>query len=214
VTLSRPALVLAALGLAASGVPALAADAPKTSATSSSFFLVQDGCGAETGPGRLEVKKLQSDAPGCGTIGGLPFDEVFAQTGAIEPTSFDTVGKGLPIVLDASRKVTGQLTGSAWLGVGAGGAGVVQFDVAATARTASGSTVDFGSTSVSGMGAPGQDEVQVPFELTVPSTANGQRITSISLLVLQRGLNTSYSATAYGGESYVVLPTKAPGKKK
>lgn len=34
--------------------------------------------------------------------------------------------------------------------------------------TASGATVDFGSTTVTGMGGPGSDVVPVPFELTVP----------------------------------------------
>lgn len=219
VRLARPALALALGAVAVAGLPALAADAPKTSTTSSTFFLVQDGCGAETGPGRLEVKKLESDSAGCGTVGGLPFNEVLHQVEGVEPDSFDTVGKGLPITLDATKKLTGQVSALSWFAglVPTGGVGRVEFDVAATARTAAGTTVDFGSTTVSAMGAPAQDVVQVPFSLTPPATANGAKITSLSLLVSLRGANAGYSAYAFGGESYVVVPTKvvkpAPKKK-
>lgn len=219
VRLVRPALALALGAVAVAGLPALAADAPKTSTTSSTFFLVQDGCGAEMGPGRLEVKKLESDSPGCGVVGGLPLNEALHQVEGVEPDSFDTVGKGLPITLDATKKVTGQVSALSWFAglVPTGGAGEVEFDVAATARTSAGGTVDFGSTTVSAMGFPGQDVVQVPFELTPPATANGAKITSLSLLVSLRGANAGYSAYAFGGESYVVVPTKvvkpAPKKK-
>jgi hypothetical protein len=52
----RPAL---ALGLATAALfagVASATDAPKTSATSSTFFLRQEGCGTTAEPGRLEPK--------------------------------------------------------------------------------------------------------------------------------------------------------------
>lgn len=211
--------VAAAAALAGGALPSFAADAPKTSATSSSFFLVQDGCGADTGPGRLEIKKLESDSPGCGTIGGVPFDEAFAQLGDPIVDSFDTVGKGLPIVLDATKKVTGQVSAEGWYEglVPVGGVGTVEADISVVASTLSGASVDFGTTTVSAMGAPGQSVVSLPFTLTAPATANGQKIKSISMSVSLHGANIGYSAYKFGGDSFLVIPTKvvkpAPKKK-
>lgn len=219
VRLARPALALALGAVAVAGLPALAADAPKTSTTSSTFFLVQDGCGTETGPGRLEVKKLESDSAGCGTIGGLPFSEVIHQAEGATPDSFDTVGKGLPITLDATKKLTGQVSALSWYAglVPTGGVGQITFDVTATAVTTAGTSIDFGSVTVSASGAPRQDVVSAPFSLTAPASANGAKLKSLSLGVVLRGANVGYSAYAFGGQSYVVVPTKvvkaAPKKK-
>ena len=203
----RLALGLALAVSAATGLAAHAEKAPKTSDRSATFFLRQEGCGSTAEVGRLEPKGGGDGATGCGTIGGLPFDEVF---GEAEP--FATSGKGLPLNLDPTRKVTGQLAAGSWIGNGTGGVGQVTFDVALFGTAANGEKLDFGSTTVSAAAAPGKDVVLVPFELKVPARASSAAVKGLVLEVLQRGANVGMSAKQLDGDSYVVLPTR--GKKK
>ena len=203
----RLALCLALSITAATGLAAHAERAPRTSDKSATFFLRQEGCGAEQAPGRLEPKAGSDGATGCGVIGGLPLSELFGS-----PQTYTTSGKGLPIALDSARKVTGQVAAGSWVGNGTGGIGQVAFDISLVGTSASGEELDFGSTTVTGMASPGQDVVLVPFELTVPATANKAAVKSLVLEVLQRGANVGMSAQQLDGDSYVVLPTR--GKKK
>ncbi|MGB8651639.1 MAG: hypothetical protein WCD35_13380 [Mycobacteriales bacterium] len=209
---TRPALWLALAGLAASGSIAFAADAPRTTATSKTLFLSQDGCGSTAGPGRLETTPHSDSADGCGTIGGAPLQEVFAQDQAdFGPLGDDYVStkKLVPFLLDASRKVTGQLAAASWFGGGVG-VGTVTFDVHLVATSTTGRRVDFGSTTVSGDVTPGQDPVEVPFQLAVPRSAAGTTVMSFTLTVTQRGRNVGMSSKQLSGESYVVIPAKTP----
>lgn len=206
---SRLALSLALAITAATGLAAHAEKAPKTSDKSATFFLRQEGCGAAQEPGRLEPKSGGDTATGCGTIGGLPFNEL---AGTSKP--YSTTGKGLPINLDPSRKVIGQLAAGSWVGAGAGGVGTVTFDVSLVGTSASGERLSFGETTVSGAASPGKDVVLVPFELTVPAAANKAAVKSLTLEILQRGTHLGMSAQQLDGDSYVVLPTRAASKKK
>jgi hypothetical protein len=205
----RPALALGlAVAFAFCGVSA-AADAPKTSASSSTFFLRQEGCGATEEAGRLEPKAGTDGATGCGTIGGLPVNEALSQmgTGAADGEVYSTVGKGLPIKLDGARKITGQLAAASWIGEGAG-AGSVAFDVLLTGVDAKGKSVNFGETTVTGSITPGENVVLVPFELPVPAAAVGTPIKSLALSVWQHGANVGYSSKQLDGDAYLVMPTK------
>lgn len=199
------ALALGAGILGATG--ALAAPAPPTTGNSSTFFLRQEGCGTTDEAGRLEPKAGTDGSTGCGTIGGIPLDEAIHALGAATPDDYATVGKGLPIKLDVARKVTGQLAASSWIGLGVG-AGQVTFDVAMTAKTASGKSIDFGETTASGVISPGTDVATAEFALPVPAAAAKEKITSIVLSVVQRGANFGFSSKQLDGDSYVVLPTK------
>lgn len=199
----RLALCLALSITAATGLAAHAEKAPKTSDKSATFFLRQEGCGAEQAPGRLEPKAGGDSATGCGTIGGLPLNEL-----AGNPKAFSTKDKGMPINLDPSRKVTGQVAAGSWVGSGTGGAGLVQWDVSLVGTSATGEKIDFGATTVSATAAPGQDVVTAPFELTVPARANSAAVKSLVLEVLQRGAHLGMSAQQLDGDAYVVLPTR------
>lgn len=199
----RLALCLALSVTAATGLAAHAEKAPKTSDKSATFFMRQEGCGPEQAPGRLEPKAGGDGATGCGTIGGVPLNEV-----AGSPRVFSTKDKGMPIKLDAGRRVTGQVAAGSWYGVGAGGVGIVEWDVSLVGTSASGETIDFGKTTVSAMAAPGQDVVTAPFELTVPARANSAAVKSLVLEVLQRGAHFGMSAQQLDGDAYVVLPTR------
>ncbi|MCU1590747.1 MAG: hypothetical protein JWP11_2003 [Frankiales bacterium] len=202
----RPTL---ALGLSAvflfAGV-ASAADAPKTTAKSATFFLRQEGCGTTAEAGRLEPKDGGDGATGCGTVGGLPLAEAEAQAGADGSETYASVGKGLPIKLDASKKVTGQLAAESWIGFGAG-AGSVTFDVTLVGVDTKGKSIDFGSTTVTGSITPGQNVVLVPFTLAIPGGATTP-VKSLALNVFQHGANLGFSAKHLSGDAYVVFPTK------
>ena len=204
----RLALALALSITAATGLAAHAERAPRTSDKSATFFLRQEGCGTTAEPGRLEPKSGGDGATGCGTIGGLPLNEV-----AGSADTFTSTGKGLPINLAPTGKVTGQLAAGSWIGNGAGGAGEVAFDVALVGTSATGEKIDFGSTTVTGTAMPGADVVLVPFELAIPKRSNSAAVKSLVLEVLQRGANVGMSAQQLDGDSYVVLPLRGKGKK-
>lgn len=205
----RPALALAMSAVALAAGVASAADAPKTSSSSATFFLRQEGCGTTAEAGRLEPKASSDGATGCGTVGGLPFGEADYQIGATaaDGDTYSTVGKGMPIKLDGSKKVTGQLAAESWIGAGTG-VGEVSFEVALSGVTTKGKSVDFGETSVTGSVAPGTNVVTVPFDFAVPASAVGTPMKSLALAVLQHGQNIGFSAKHLDGDSYVVFPTK------
>jgi len=203
----RPALALAFAGLAASGALAYAVDAPRNSATSKTLYLAQEGCGETAQPGRLELKPQSDSADGCGTIGGLPVDEAFYQLIGPSYEDFTSTSKLAPVVLDHSKKVTGQVTGGSWIGFGVG-AGDVAFDVHLVGRTKDGRSVDFGETSVSTTHSPGAELAHVPFTLTIPSSAKGKTFTRFVLSVAMHGANVGMSSKQFSGESYVTLPLK------
>ena len=214
----RPIVALALAGLAASGSLAFAADAPKTTATSRTLFMAQEGCGTTAEAGRLEIKAQADGADGCGTVGGLPLNEVFAQDeadfGSIAD-DYTSTAKLVPFMIDGTKKVTGQVAAQSWVGAGAGGLGTVTWDVHMAGTTAAGKVVDFGTTTVSAPAAPGTDEVVAPFTLSIPASAVGQTFKQFVVSVGQRGQNLGMSAKKLSGESYVVLPVKPkPARKR
>ncbi|HVE74554.1 MAG TPA: hypothetical protein VNA30_05620 [Mycobacteriales bacterium] len=210
--IARPAVAVG-LGLAVlTGSAVYAADAPRTTTSSSTFFLRQEGCGTTAEAGRLEPKSGADGATGCGTIGGVPFDEALHMAGEAIADTYDTVGKGLPIGLDVAKKVTGQL--AAHSGNNQTGVGTVTFDVTLIGATTTGASVDFGSTTVSAQASPPAKIVLVPFTLNIPATAKGVALKSLSLSVVQRGLNVGFAAKQLDGDSYVVIPTKPLPKAK
>jgi hypothetical protein len=188
---------------------ASAQDAPKTSATSSTFYLRQEGCGTTAEPGRLEPKASTDGATGCGTIGGVPIGEVESASGstAADGDTYTTIGKGLPIKLDGAQKITGQLAAESWIGAGAG-VGSVSFDIALTGVDTKGHGIDFGETTVTGSITPGENVVLVPFSLAVPPQAAGAQMKTLALSVLQHGANLGFSAKHLDGDAYIVFPTK------
>jgi hypothetical protein len=213
--LLRSGVCLAAAGLVASGTLAFADDAPKTTATSKTLYLAQEGCGASAQPGRLEAKPQDdTDADGCGTIGGLPLNEVFhADEADFGPIADDYTSTGglAPFIVDGSKPVRGQVAGQSWVGLG--GIGTVTWDVHLQGTTTTGAVVDFGSATVSAPASPSENEVVAPFQLSVPAAAAGKTFKKFVISVAQRGQNVGMSSKRLQGESYVVIPAKVPPKK-
>lgn len=209
--LVRPALCLALAATTGTGLVAQAVEAPKTSTTSKTLYLSQNGCGSTAEAGRLEEKVQSDSADGCGTIGGVPLAEVeAADESDFGPLGedFTTTVKLKPIKLNSSKSIVGQLGAGSWAGNGTGGVGTVTFDVRLTGVTTAGKAVELGSVQASAPAAPGQDTVDVPFTLPAPSSASGVVLKALTLTVFQRGQNVGMSARRLNGESYVVIPAK------
>jgi hypothetical protein len=207
----RPALALALAGLAASGSFAFAVDAPKSTATSRTLFMAQEGCGTSAEAGRLELKPQADGADGCGTVGGLPANEVFHSDeedfGSIAD-DYTSTSKLPPFVMDTTKKVTGQVAAGSWIGNGVGGIGTVTWDVSLTGTTTTGKLIDFGTTTVSAAASPGTDEVTAPFTLAIPKSATGLTFKRFVASVGLRGQNLFMSAKQLSGETYIVFPVK------
>lgn len=201
--LVRPALVLALAASTATGLVAFAADAPKSTTKSKTLYMAQEGCGSTAEAGRLEEKPQADGATGCGTIGGVPLNEVAGLPG----DDYTSTAKLAPFKLDATKKVTGQVAAGSWFG--AGGVGTVTFDVHLAGITKAGGGVDFGTTTVSAQVAGAAGVVYVPFTLNVPATAGGVVMKAFTITVAQRGANIGMSAKQLSGDSYVVIPAKA-----
>ncbi|HUR52370.1 MAG TPA: hypothetical protein VMZ11_09615 [Mycobacteriales bacterium] len=208
---ARPALALALSGLAASGALAFAADAPKTTATSRTLFMAQEGCGTSAEAGRLELKPQADGADGCGTVAGLPLNEVFHSQeelfGSIAD-DYTSTSKLPPFMIDTAKKVKGQVAASSWVGNGVGGVGTVTWDIALTGTTTTGKLIDFGVQTVSAPAAPGNDDVSAPFTFSVPKSATGLTFKRFVASVSLRGQNLFMSAKKLSGETYLVFPVK------
>jgi hypothetical protein len=195
-----------AIAAASLGSIALIGHANAAAPTSAKFYLRAEGCGGTQEPGRLEPKSGADGSDGCGTVGGLPVDEVFAQADSAVFDDYDTGKAGIPVKLDSTRKVTGQISVASW--VGGGGAGTITVDLALTARTSAGKTIDFGSVTVTKTTASTEAVISFPYTFNVPASGKGATLTHITLSVAQHGANVGYSAKSLNGTSFLVIPTR------
>lgn len=195
-----------AVAAASLGSIALIGHADAAAPLTSKFYLRAEGCGTTQEPGRLEPKAGADGSDGCGTVGGLPIDEVFAQADSVSFEDYDTGKAGIPVKLDATRKVTGQISVGSWFGVG--GAGQVVVDLALTARTTAGKTIDFGTVRVSKTPTPSEAIVSMPFTFTVPASGKNATLSHITLSVGAHGANVGWSAKSLNGTSYLVIPAR------
>ena len=200
--------VAVVLATATSGL-ALAADAPKSTTTSKTLFLSQEGCGTTAGPGLLLPTAQDDSATGCGTIGGVPLGELEARDSAdFCPCGDDytTNKKFLGFKMDR-KPITGQLASGSWVGA-FGGVGTVSFDITLSGVTTAGKTIALGATTASGSVSPTNAICDVPFTLPATPAAANQKFKAFTLHVFMHGLNVPMSAKQLSGESYMVFPAK------
>jgi hypothetical protein len=211
---TRPALALAVSGLVAGSSFAFAA-APATVTTqgSKTLYLSQVGCGTTAQDGTLETSAQTDTADGCGTIGGLPVNEVNYQIGGTGD-DYTSTGKLGTVMGSNAKKVTGEIAVGSWVGAPAGGVGNVDIDVTLVALTTAGKTIDFGATTATAKAGQTTPTVSVPFSLAVPAAANGATLKSFTLNVFVHGANLGMSAKKLSGSSFVIIPTKTVTKKK
>ncbi len=210
-TTRRSVSALSAVLLAALVVGAGAADAaPKKKKyvpTTSKFYFRANGCGATQEEGRLEPKSGIDDSSGCGIIGGLPLEEALYQLDSADTMDFRTNKKGMPIILDAGRKITGTFTTQSWISNGTGGAGKVDVDLVASGTTTSGKVISFGETKVTADASPTSEVTKVNFQFTVPAAAAKQAFKSLLVSVTTHGANFNMSAQHYDGDAFIVYPS-------
>ncbi len=203
-TLLVAAVAAAALGTAAQAAPP---KKKKLVPTESKFYFRANGCGPTQEAGRLEPKSGADSSTGCGIIGGLPVDEVIHQVEGSTPMDFKTGKKGVPVILDSSRKITGVVATQSWIDPAVGGVGKVEVDLALSGVTTSGKLISFGATTVTADAAPTTGVTTIPFEVAVPAAAGKLAFKSLTVAVSTRGANFNMNAQHYDGDAWVVYPS-------
>jgi hypothetical protein len=198
--------------LAATSGPAAAAGAP----TSIKYYLHSDraaGAGS-CSPRSFFLSTHAADGSdggtGCGAAAGLPLDEVFYEAGAPVTNTFATNDNdpSLPLTLDGTRDITGEIASQTWTaGVGTG-AGQVTYDVDVQITDADGNTDDLGTATNTVTVVPPGSTFKVPFDLPASSFSSfdGTQVQQVSLTVTYRGANVNAQAERYNGSSYFILP--------
>lgn len=126
------------------------------------------------------------DGPGDGTCGGAEngtVNGVSGQTGQPMVEQGWMAFDGLPLVLDASKPVTGNLYITSFPGRSAGPA---TLDVAIEVQ-AGGKSVDVGTATVDYLITPAQAWAEVTFEIDVPAGLDKKKITGLQMRTTSRG---------------------------
>jgi hypothetical protein len=211
---SRLLAVGAALVLGLTGT-ALAADEPAATDTTR-LFLANDGadCGNADAP-FLTVATRTTDI-NCGYVGGgLPFGEVFHQSGQLESgRTFGTRGTdggALPLVTDAARDAVGVVTvrSGNQQGVGLPGTGQVVAEIGMRVKVGR-TYVDLGSQTLEGMATGDQKDLVLPFTFDLPAKLQGAQVSAVEFDLDVRGLHVWHGFMSLNGKTFVDLPTVAP----
>lgn len=199
---ARRLATLTVLGLA--GALATSASAA-VEPSSTQFFLNSTGCGADQGPTTLSTTIAADDSDGCGTIGGLPFNEVLAQAEVDIAEAYGTVD-GMPLTLDASRDAEGVIAVQSWAPPGPS-LGQVVVEVSLEGNGTDKKFVALGGDRTEVVVAGAASQVDVPFSIDLPASAQGRELRSLTLSVTIRGINVNGSARRLEGDSSLTVPT-------
>ncbi|WP_108664782.1 hypothetical protein [Euzebya rosea] len=196
--------LLAALFALAILAPAAMAD-PTYTETDDRFYLRGTGCGAETDL-FLSDRSGEDDYDGCGTIGGLPVNEVLAAEGSGGETL--TTRGTAPIIVDANRDLVVVIRTESWFGDGIPGAGQSVVDVAITGTPAAGGFVPvaLGSGSSDEI-VVGADNATHTITLDIPDTAHLAELSNLSLEISWHGANINVNNLGMSGDSHFTVPT-------
>ena len=177
-------------------------------AAQETFYLRGSGCGA-TESFWLSTTTGTDEYDGCGTIGGLPFNEVLYRTGGA-PMTF-SAQDGVPVLVDASRDVTGTVRAESWTGTGTPGVGQVVVDVSLTGSTDAGDGYVLGSGTFEAVN-DAKDGIQFPFTFNLADELQGVRLSDVTISVEVHGANWNSSNLGLGGGSKFTLPMFDAGK--
>lgn len=197
-TLVTPVLLSAVLlTLAAGGAPV---------EDQEQFFLRGDGCGATEDP-YLSTESGEDGLDGCGGIGGLPFNEIFNAAGLDVSTDF-TTRDGVPVVVDATRNLTGQVQAEQWAG-GTVSAGQVVVELEISGIQEGGFTsVTLGTFTDEVIVTPlDGDGIVFEFDLDIPDHISTTPFKQLTVNVVVRGVNQNNSNLGLSGDSFITLPT-------
>ena len=156
----------------------------------------------------LSTKPDDSGSEGCG-IEGLPAEEVlYTLNGGPTYTDYTTTAKdGMPLIVDASRKITGQVGTSSWTGL-VGGLGEVDVDLEVAATTTTGKTVIISNQVLKATVTPaGKDVENLAWSAPIPASLKGTTLKGFRVSVDIHGKFVNQGAKHYKGDSFVVIPS-------
>jgi hypothetical protein len=168
------------------------------------MYLRGTGCGA-TAVLWISTETGSDEYDGCGSQAGLPTREVLG--GTLSFTSQD----GVPVMLDASKNVTGQVRGESWVGPGVPGVGQVKADVDLYGTKANNQTVVIGSGVFETLNT-GTDGVNIPYTFDIAASLDRVVLTSLRMDVLIHGVNWNSGNLGLEGDSRFTLPIFDPGR--
>ncbi|MFP5220579.1 MAG: hypothetical protein ACLGIG_12785 [Actinomycetes bacterium] len=206
-------LAAAAVLLLAGTAAAETVDTVETTGPAARLFLANDGADCGTGDAPFLTAQARTTDINCGYIGGgLPFGEVFHQSGELASTRvFGTRGTdGVPFVADVERDATGVVVvrAGSQQGVGLPGSGQVIADVAMRVRVAKRYT-ELGSQTLEGLATAGST-VELPFTFELPETLAGQQIDGVEFDLNVRGVHVFHGFMNLNGNTYVDVPVVLP----
>jgi hypothetical protein len=169
------------------------------------FYLRGTGCGA-TADLWLSTESGEDEYDGCGSQAGLPTREVLGGT-----LNFASAHDGVPLLLDASKNVTGQVRGESWVGDGIPGVGQVKADVDLYGVKAEGQTVTIGSGTYAALNT-GTDGVIIQYNFDIPANLDRVYLTDLRMDVLIHGVNWNSGNLGLSGDSHFTLPIFDPGR--
>ena len=172
------------------------------------FYLRGSGCGA-TESFWLSTTTGADEYDGCGAVGGVPANEVFYQLGGA-PMTF-SAQDGVPIMVDASRDLTGTIRAESWTGPNTPGIGQVLLDVSLTGSTDAGDSYVLGSGTFQAVNTA-TDGVQFPFTFNIGDEVQGAKLSDLTMSVEIHGANWNSSNLGLEGASKFTLPMFDTGK--
>ncbi len=162
-----------------------------------------DGAGGCGGAQHMSTEDKEDPGSGC-EFTFLPAQEVFVASGAQAPLSREwPASDAVPFVLDATRKITGEITMR-------GGAGVqARIEVVVTG-VVNGEVVEVakGETQRVNFAVTGQTGPQIlKFELTPDAALNGKTFEGLTLKTTTRGFTAASYYDLENPPSFMTVPT-------
>jgi hypothetical protein len=175
------------------------------------YYLRQNVCSnATTDVRSLAPTFSNADAASCGYNGNItPLNEVVQIVDGVPGLVLDysLQDQFLPVTLDATKPITGNLRLASFNANGVGvGVGVTTVDV--TVRgTVNGSEQTVGSASVSYQHLPGTVNKDLAFSITPGAALDKKDLTTLTLDVYIHGVNLAHGWLFFRGLSHVTVPS-------
>lgn len=207
--------------VAGSAVAADAKKKPKTAtvAKTATYYLSYPPGDANCTSAFLSTKQGPTGKPACGN--GLVWGaagEVLIASGqdqtdllglnADKRTYF--AADGVPLILDAKKKLTGQLVVKSYVSAGglAGGGGAAKVEIAVVGDSKNKEVV-LGETTIEYTAQPGAASPTVEFSFDLNDKLNKAKFTSLGLRLRNRGATVAHGFYSTEGDTFIKVPTYA-----
>jgi len=207
------ALGTVALGLiAASGPPAIATHEFEYIPTTTRFFMRNDSTACPGTPFLSQTSAASE--PGCGFQGGAPFGELYhngapvASTIKTYTTRSDDEPASVPVYLDATKSITGNVTVVATAQTNRMAVGQVRVDTTVRAKTSTGQIVTFGTNSTTKIVDPTNSaQTDFPFTFDPADNLDKVRLDEVTVVVDIRGWHVLTGYHRLNGQSFAEFGT-------